>query len=284
MKNCKQHNQVQLKQKKKNQKGEGVISDTYDAIKRRVNAIREGPSGAPSSRLKKFINENNNKIVSVQLGKKPIIKPVHKFLDAVSFGRFSKKAKELNYDSVFHNYLIITLDNGKKIKLEKNAIVEYKPAKESDFKHEIFDIPLNGKELTLTEMINKASDGKGKDFWKYSADRNNCQEFTRSMIVENGLLPETDKTVELQDAKELVDTLPFGSNLTNSITNTAAVGDRLLHGDGVDEKSMKDIYREWESPFLSMIAKERRRQTGQGIFNLKEMRNPLIVPYVPYED
>lgn len=253
IKNCRQHNGTFKRSPAKyTQKGDGIIRDAYDAVKRRINAIREGPSGRSTSRLKKFLNENQNKVVDIKLARKPIIKPVHKFLDAVSFGKFSKKAKELNYSDVYHNYLIITLDNGKTFKLEKNAVVEYKPAKASDFKHEIFDIPLQGKDLTMLEMINKASEGKGESFWKYKANSNNCQDFTRNVIVENGLLPQDDKTVELQDAKTLVNTLPGGSKLTDSITNTAAIGDRLLHGDG--------------------------------IFDLKSMRNPKIIPFIPYID
>lgn len=234
VKNCKQHNQPLNSAQLNFQNGDGILKDTYEFIKRRIDAVREGPSGEPTSRLKKFMDENNDrKITSVQLGRKPIISPVRKALDALSFGGFSRKAKEMNYDDVYHNYLIVTLDDGRKIKLEKNHVVEYKNAKDSDFKSQIFDIPLNGKDLTLTEMIANASADKGSEFWKYRGGSNNCQEFTRDMIVKNGLLPENPTSIDLQDSKSLLNTLPGGQLIPNMVTDTAAVGDRLLHGDGL---------------------------------------------------
>jgi hypothetical protein len=218
------------------QAGEGIFSDGYNFIKRRVKAVYEG-----SSRLVKYLDSTTSPVVKLEVCRKPIIKPVHKLLDAVSLGGFSRRQKKLGYDSVYHSYLLVTTADGKKVKLEKNHVVESMDAKPSDEENQRFDIPLQGKQVTIRDMINTASHGNESNFYKYKGGSNNCQKFVAEMVERNGLLPqeqESHQGLALQDSHHLISALPGGTYLANAVTNTAAVADRLLHGDGIGKRAI----------------------------------------------
>jgi len=200
----------------------------------RVAAPVKGPQTYASDRLEKFLEDQKGKtVVKLQLARKPINSKVKKALDLMSFGRFSKKVKQLNYDDAYHSFLLVTLSDGKTYKLEKNEKVEHAPVTKTDYDGEQFDVPLKGKQLTLDKMVETAAGGEAR-FWKYRAGSDNCQRFTRDIVEKNGLLPEDDegqKQFELQDAKKMVDTLPSG--VANAVTDIANVAGRIWHGDGM---------------------------------------------------
>ena len=199
----------------------------------RVAAPVKGPQTYASDRLEKFLEDQKGKtVVKLQLAPKPINSKVKKALDLMSFGRFSKKVKQLNYDDAYHSFLLVTLSDGKTYKLEKNEVVEHAPVTKTDYDGEQFEVPLKGKQLTLDKMVETASNDEAR-FWKYRAGSDNCQRFTRDMIERNGLLPEDDEgqNFELQDAKKMVDTLPSG--VANAVTDIANVAGRIWHGDGM---------------------------------------------------
>jgi hypothetical protein len=213
--------------------GKGIFNDGYNFIKRRAKAIYDGPSDKPSSRLVKYLDSTSSPVVKLEVCRKPIIKPVHKLLDLVSLGGFSRRQKKLGYDSVYHSYLLVTTADGKKVKLEKNHVVESMDAKPSDEENQRFDIPLQGKKLTIRDMIDTASHGNESNFYKYKGGSNNCQKFVAEVVERNGLLPQDTQGLALQDSHHLISALPGGTHLSNAVTNVAAVADRLLHGDGV---------------------------------------------------
>ena len=216
------------------QTGDGIISDAKSFVQRRIQAVREGPSKKASDRLKAFLAENKGKkVVTIQLGRKPIVRPVDMFLNTISLGQYKKMQKKLNYDEVYHQFLLVTLDDGKTYKIEKNERVVSMPAKKSDYSGDIFDVPVT-KSLTLPDMIDTASAGQEEKFYKYTGAEDNCQRFTRDMIERNGLLPDGAKEpqYQVQDAKSLVDTLPGKSLIPNAVTDLANVIDRVRHGDG----------------------------------------------------
>jgi hypothetical protein len=234
-------------------RGTGIYSDAKNAVKKgikklvapiakRIEAVKKGPRTAASNRFQKFLDEHPEKITKIQLGRMPIQNYVHKALDVMSAGRFSKKQKDLDYDQVYHNYLLVTLDDGKTYKLEKNETVVEHTAEASDYKNQTWDIPLQGKQLTMKNMVQAASAGNESRFYKYRGDSDNCQRFTRDMVEKNGLLPDENHTshkhLEVQDAKKLTGTLLPGVNkLPNALTDLASIADRAVYGDGLKAKA-----------------------------------------------
>jgi len=177
------------------------------------------------------------------LGQKPIVSGVHHALDALSFGNFSRAQKHLKYDQVYHNYLLVTLSNGKTYKIEKNETVVEKTATASDYRNKLTHINLGHmhERPSLQTMVERASaDTPG--FWKYRGDSDNCQKFTRDMIERNHLpiSAEVRKEIEPQNSLELLNTLPpMFKHIPNLVTDTAAVADRILHGDGVQKRKSR---------------------------------------------
>ena len=202
-------------------------------ITRRIKAIREGPANKPTGRFQNFLEKTSGKkVVKLQLGRKPILKPVKMAMDAMSFGKFSQKQKELDYDEIYHQYTLFELDDGSQWKIEKNHVVEFFPATKKDFQGEVWEIPIRPG-MNVKSMIETAA-ANDSDFWKYRAGSNNCQAFTREVIVRNNLMPDETDPAKVQDAKALADSLPAATHaIPNLVTDLAATADRVYHGDGV---------------------------------------------------
>jgi Holliday junction resolvase RusA-like endonuclease len=221
-----------------------AIASVVRPITNRIAAPIKGPQAFMPSKLEKFLKSQEGKtITKLELGRVPIDSRVKKALDVMSLGKFSGKAKELDYEKVYHQFMLVTMSDGKTYKIEKNETVQHFPAKKSDYSGDIFDIPLN-KQLTLAEMIDAAEDGNEERFWKYRADSDNCQSFTHDMIVKNGLLPDDSPLVDKQDAKKLVDSLPAVTHgVPNFVTDLANIGRRVISGDGTNATELHSATR-----------------------------------------
>ena len=211
--------------------GDGIVKDIKNEFHRRVDLFKQGPRKGPPRRFTDFLDETaDKKIVSIKVGRKPVLKPIQKALNYLSLGGYEKMKKKLKYDDTFHNFLLVELSDGTRVKLEKNHVVEFFPARSDDYKAENYSVPVS-KDLNLKEMIQNASDGDDK-FWRYSAAHKNCQDFTTRMITKNELVPDKPVIVENQDASKIIDTLPGGALIPNLVTDTAASLDRAVYGDG----------------------------------------------------
>jgi hypothetical protein len=67
-----------------------------------------------------FEKYKNYKILSAQIRREPILAFVDKFINLISFGKFNQAKKDLGYDKMFHLSLILQLENGPKLLVEKN--------------------------------------------------------------------------------------------------------------------------------------------------------------------
>ena len=222
-----------------------AIAKFVRPVTNRISAPVKGPATFMPSKLESFLKSQEGKtITKLELGRVPIDSRVKKALDVMSLGKFSGKVKELGYTSAYHQFMLVTMSDGKTYKIEKNETVQHFPAKKSDYSGEIFDIPLGNRQLTLSQMIDTAEDGNEERFWKYRADSDNCQSFTRDLVVKNGLLPEDSPIVDKQDAKALTDSLPALTHpVPNLVTDIANVGRRIISGDGAKAKLRAELFQ-----------------------------------------
>ncbi len=111
-------------------------------------------------------------------------------LDALSLGKFSEKKKQLGYDDVFHNYMLVTTrsKDGKyrTEKIEKNHVIQSFDAKPEDFSKETYGMAYK-KGITVKSLLDNAMKSD-PNLDKYSARKSNCQDFTKNIIASNGLL------------------------------------------------------------------------------------------------
>ncbi len=96
-------------------------------INRFISSLK-GPRLGPSPQIRDFIQKyGNNNIVFMNVCREPIQEYILKAANLITLGGFNKKKIELNYDKLFHLYLLISLENNVNFKLEKNEIVQIKP-------------------------------------------------------------------------------------------------------------------------------------------------------------
>ncbi|CAF1290901.1 unnamed protein product [Rotaria sordida] len=205
-------------------------------------------------RVRKILDEvGDHPVLKIQLGRTPVEAVLILFLNILSSWKFSDKQIELGYDEIYHNYLLITIQNKKKLnvlhtmieaskdtvgssvyKLEKAHRVRLmKPVFPTEFV-DIYNIPLtSNKTFTLNRLITTASN-IDKHFYTYDAGNNNmCQTFVENIIDINGLTSNIiDNTTRIalkpQDAKTLVATLGSRSDIVKRITDLGGTLDKWV--------------------------------------------------------
>ncbi len=219
--------------------------------------VSRGKRKGATKRFEGFVAKNKDRrIVNMEVQRERV-KPVYvKALDALSRGRFSKKQKELGYEDMLHDSMVVTLDDGKRYRLEKNHVVEAQPLlpplpqlRLGLARRDVVDstnVPLPG-DFTLGEAVSTASAGDS-EFYNYDASGNNCQAFVDDVVTRNKLLP--PGTIPRQDAKALVGSLGPLQGLPKLLTDVAAVGDRVLHGGGQFYSGDQDMQRRYRRQLL----------------------------------
>lgn len=207
-------------------KAAGLFSRLKEKLKKRFI-----PRKGESERLRKFLDGKGDQAVTkIEIARKPVFSTIQTVLNIASRGKLAKKRKELGYNDLYHNYLLVTLKDGSTYRVENNHQVEAMPATANDYKGERSNVPIT-TEKSLKDMVATASKDDPK-FWKYDARSSNCQDFTRKMLTKNGLKPENDPPQ--QDAAALTGVLPYKGAVAKAITDVAQYADQVIHGGAVN--------------------------------------------------
>lgn len=242
----------------------------FDVIK---NRIHFKPRQHATKRFAEFLQrEGNKEIKQIQVGRTPVVGGVQKALNVLSLGGYDRAKKKLKYDDVYHNFLVVTLSDGSRYRIEKNHVVEakpYKPSKKKGFEPMLHDLPVTSG-LQLQSLIQKAEDNNSK-FWRYDPATNNCQVFVNEIVKKNNLEPtdeETAKILKPQEGKTLIQSLPTPLQaVPKLVTDIAAVGDRVIHGDGVKGgRKRKRVEGGWAGGFRAGYVISPRSQARKDAF------------------
>ena len=144
--------------------------------------------------------------------------------------------KQLNYDDIYHNFLIVTTKDGQKYRVEKNAVVEInKNYGEKNF-YDVHEVPINvGEGYTLNRLIENFKN-KTPNAWEYNADRNNCQDFVKNVLTSNDIQfgnEENKQIINPQDSRDLIEHSGLLKNIHKKVTDLGAVADIVIHGNSV---------------------------------------------------
>lgn len=224
-------------------------------VGKRIKFAIDGPRKVPTKRFNHFLDTvGTQPITSIAIARKPIEGAVSTALNVLSLGKFNRAKQKLGYDHAYHNYLLITTADGKTWMVNKNHVIEEREATAADLRNEHYDIPLpTDRTLTIRSMFDTAlnsdqgkpaSEESKRNFVQYDGSSYNCQRFTQQMVEDNGLQPADPKALELlrpQDAKSLMGSLGLLAPVAKVITDTAAVADRVVWGDGVRRKHGRGI-------------------------------------------
>lgn len=221
----------------------------WDAIKNPVATVKEAFRDVPSKlsyqaqdTLKKL---GNLPVLAMKIVRVPLNGALTGTLNAVSLGKWNELVKKEGYDKLYHLSLLVALQGGKQVVLEKNEVVAIYESKGFSSKAEYLPIT-TPQGLTLTSMVDKTIKYMGENnFYSYNALSNNCQVFIMSILKANGAnTTEAEKFVyqNFDNVKKGLDTSGFSyvPKIMNKVTNLGSIVSRLT-GRGTKEKALEEF-------------------------------------------
>ena len=222
-------------------------------------------------------------IVSAEVVRSPVQSIVQQAINFVSGGEFKKAIADKPYDDIFHLMIVLTLEDGKKFSLEKNAIITLRPTKGRSGESSPVSVPAG---LTLNKALEKTEAAMGDLYATYSAKSNNCQDFILAFLKANGMGDAKDYTFVKQDVSTLFGKTDFLRKFTNTVTDIGAKVTTLIEGEGTKSKSK--VMNAWISHVKDVAAKKgisyrealRSAETKSSYKKGKGMDEPMSPPAV----
>jgi hypothetical protein len=210
--------------------GKGLFSNLIDAVK---NGIRTGESPKVRKMLEMY---GDGVITNIQICRSPIQSYIEKFANFVTGNKWNESKAKYGYDKFYHLYTIITLNkNGQltNIRTDKNHVVEM--SLNLGKAEDIQPVSIN-KQLTLKKLFDNGVNYQGKnDFFRYSAENNNCQKYIMSLLEGSQLMTPNLKSWIYQDATKLFEEHSTLKKVTQGITDVANIGDVVLNGRSISD-------------------------------------------------
>lgn len=190
--------------------------------------------GPPAFR--EFMSQHGGKVITkITVCRRPLPSAITTVGNAISKGALSKAVSDLGYDGIFHLWLNVTFDSGETFGIEKNHVLRAwsVPAGLPPTDTACRFVPLNGRSMTLSQLIRPAVQTLGPRFAAYSLRQDNCQAFVEAILKYSGLLTPELHTFIYQNASKIAESLPaFGRWLADKATGLAAKLDQVIHGTG----------------------------------------------------
>ena len=197
-----------------------------------------GPRNHESSRLRKFLDsgEGNQEIIKIEVGRVPVASAIQNAINFLSLGRFKKRIEDLKYDDVYHNFLIVTTKDGQKWRVEKNAVVEINKNYGENKFYDVHDVPITmGEGYTMNKLID-AFKTRTPDPWEYRADRNNCQDFVKNVLLSNHIdfgSDENKKVINPQNTRDILEHSGVIKHIHKPVTDLGGIADIVIHGNSI---------------------------------------------------
>lgn len=185
----------------------------------------QGSDYLPS--IQKLLNVvGDEDIQRIVIAREPLPKATSFIANLITTGNFERKLKELNYDDVYHLFLVIDTSKGRII-VEKNENINIIRFNGFSKTVETRDVSIpNG--LTINIMLERTKSRMGTHkFYNYQALSNNCQKFVDEMLYANGLNNAELHKFILQDSTELLNDDPNFRKLVNTLTDGKTVFNRI---------------------------------------------------------
>ena len=209
--------------------GEGIIDDAKRVVKNTIDVIKGGVRKGPSPNLRSMFSKyGDKKITKISIQRAPVQKAIKIVSDVLTSGKFSKTAKQLGYDDIYHLSMILELDNAKSVRYEKNEVAV-------TVLGDSVIVPIK-KPIKLIDFIDKTVKAVGvNNYYLYSADKYNCQEFLMAHLKANGLANSTIEKFIMQDAAVLLQKDPSLIGAFKQVTDIGAIFNVIKEGRGVTD-------------------------------------------------
>ena len=201
------------------------LASAKEAVSSGISRVKEAVSAAfGSDRLPKSFRDNlkkhgEKKIKSIQIVREPLARAVNAFANIITAGTFNEVAKKQGEAGFFHLYSIIELDDGTRLRFEKNERPVLEPTSGSP-SDKAQSVSVSGRG-TLGEMVDKGIKRMGEDkYIAYDPITNNCQDFLLANLGAAGM--NAPRGFIKQDVAELVEKTPsFSKILATKATGLA---------------------------------------------------------------
>lgn len=245
---------VRNKFKQAGNKIKDTATNAYNKVKDVATKVMTGDTGMPPN-VKMILQRYGNELISdINIVRNPVGKALTGALSAASMGEFGRNLQNAPYDKLFHLKIIITLQSGTRVSLEKvervSMTINPKPVKDE----ESTPTPLNGKSITLNDLYENARNKMGGLFYPYSARDNNCQNFILNVLQASGVGNTQDYDFVKQNTKELFGDNSFLRKASNTITDIGARFNVLQQGGGMSD--------EYLDTAIHLMTKHKRAKNG----------------------
>lgn len=196
-----------------------------------------------SNKAKRVLdNDASTLIKQISIKRSPVSGLLTGALDLFSGGKFGKRMMK-NFDELFHLFVEINLENGKRVIVEKNERINIEYAKRERPKTETKQIQNIPSNLSLKSMLDKTKASMGETkFFEYNAVNNNCQDFIMAFLQSSNVGNQSDYSFVKQDTKSLFKKLPYLKNISKGVTDLgAAVGDTTDSIETASKQVSRDI-------------------------------------------
>lgn len=210
------------------------VVDAGKAVEETVASITSKPKKVSAKVRGILAKMGDIPITSAEIVRSPVQSVVQQAINFVSGGEFKKAIADKPYDDIFHLMIVLTLEDGKKYSLEKNAIITLRPTEGRSGESGPVSVPSG---LTLNKALERTQEAMGDAFATYSARDNNCQDFILAFLKANGMGDEKDYAFVKQDVKSLFGKTSFLRKFTNTVTDIGAKVSTLIEGEGTKSKS-----------------------------------------------
>ena len=204
----------------------------YDSIKSatknvfgRVKSFITGDRGYKPLIQKLLTQYGDKQITGITIIREPIKQYVNILTNIITLGEIDKYKNTYNINELFHLYMIVALNDGSLIRVEKNEEIDIEkvnsiPQLDPKF---VYVCKLPSNNLTLNILLNKTLNTIGQArYFKYDALNNNCQNYLYNILSTNGfnsINPDMKQFI-IQDLTQLANKLgDTTKDIMNGLTN-----------------------------------------------------------------
>ena len=204
----------------------------YDSIKSatksiygRVMGFITGDRGYKPLIQKLLTQYGDKQITGITIIREPIKQYVNILTNIITLGEIDKYKNTYNINELFHLYMIVSLNDGSFIRVEKNEEIDIEkvnsiPQLDPKF---VYVCKLPSNNLTLNILLNKTLNTIGQArYFKYDALNNNCQNYLYNILSTNGfnsINPDMKQFI-IQDLTQLANKLgDTTKDIMNGLTN-----------------------------------------------------------------
>ena len=190
----------------------------------------------------------------IRIGRTPLPTLLNTAINLATLGAFKKALNRSPYDKLYHLFIILTLDNGKTMLLEKNAAINMQlnpptPPKGTTY----LDVNAIPSTLTFKLLLENTKTLMSTKFFPYDSIKNNCQDFILSVFKANHLLTQPIVDFVKQDVNGLFKNFNNTKKLMNAVTNLGGVADIAMKGGRLNQTPVLDEYGKIATHLVSHV-------------------------------